>query len=103
MRPPGGASCQGVFACHFLVKRHYEQYIDQKVVLTTWEDLGLLLDSRTDEGMLKFRVVVEGFDGQLLMVRGGEEFAERSGVLASQVYNIEPLVEDEQSGAASDA
>ena len=40
--------------------------------------------------LLVFRVRVEGFDGQLLMVTGGADMAERSGVMASQIYAMEP-------------
>jgi hypothetical protein len=73
----------------FRSKRRFEPFIGQEVLLTTWEDLGLPLDHRNDEGMLVFRVRVEGFDGQLLMVRGGADMAERSGVMASQIYAME--------------
>ena len=79
----------------FRLKRRYEQYLNQQVLLTTWEDLGLPLKERNDEGMFVYEVVVEGFEGHLLMVRGGEGFAERSGVLATQVFAIEVIAASE--------
>ena len=79
----------------FLLKRSYEPYFEQQVLLTTWEDLGLTVDHRREDGMYVFRVLVEGFDGQLLMVRG--ESGERSGVLATQVYQIEAAEEDDKA------
>jgi len=78
----------------YLLKRRYEQYINQEVLLTTWEDLGLPLHHRTDESMLVYRVTVEGFDGKMLMVRGGEGYTERSGVLATQIYKVDRVASE---------
>ena len=75
----------------FKLRRRYEAYAGQEVLLTTWEDLGLPLERRNEEGMLVYKVRVEGFEGNLLMVRGGEAMAEQSGVMAGQVYSIEPV------------
>ena len=79
----------------FRLKRRYEGYLGQQVLLTTWEDLGLPLTERNSEGLFVYEVVVEGFEGQLLMVRGGEGFTERSGVLASQISAIEVIPSQE--------
>ena len=75
----------------FDLKRRYERYIGQLVLVTTWEDLGLPLDHTNDEGMMVYRVIADNFDGQLLMLRGGEGLSERSGVLVSQIYSIESV------------
>jgi hypothetical protein len=81
----------------YLLTRRYEQYINQEVLLTTWEDLGLPLHHRTEESMLVYRVTVEGFDGKMLMVRGGEGYTERSGVLATQIYKVDRLAPESVS------
>jgi hypothetical protein len=75
----------------FRLRRRYEDFTGQVVLITTWEDLGLPLERRNEEGMLVYRVRVEGFEGNLLMVCGGDNLAERSGIMAAQVYSIEPV------------